>query len=190
MTEARKDPQAEDPASAAFIEESKNRAKTARAMINHCLDQLGDDDVWWAPAKGCNSIGIIAQHLIGNLRQWIVSGVGGAPDTRDRPREFRVERKTPKSGLQGELNGLLDQVVDTYSSLPPSELLQTRTIQGLNRSVLSAIYGTMAHLQLHTGQILYLTHLRLGEAYAEFPHPALTPSPRSPGSTNETTPRA
>ena len=84
-----------------FIEESKNRANTARDRINHCLDQLQDDDLWWIPGEGCNCIGVImpltlpSQHLLGNLRQWIISGVGGDADIRRRPREFVIEERTP-----------------------------------------------------------------------------------------------
>ncbi len=157
---------------AAFVAESKNRATEARSRINHCLEQLRDDDIWWIPAEGCNCIGVIMQHLLGNLRQRIISGVGGEADIRDRPREFRVEEKTPKSTLQRRLNDLLDQVIETYSRLRASELLEESRIQGFDRSVLRAVYGTMAHLQHHEGQICYITRLKLGKAYKERWKPA------------------
>ncbi len=34
------------------------------------------------------------------------------------------------------------------------------------------IYETMCHLELHTGQVLYLTRLRLGDEYVESWMPA------------------
>ena len=37
---------------------------------------------------------------------------------------------------------------------------------------LDAIYETMCHLELHTGQVLYLTRLRLGDEYVESWMPA------------------
>src|SRR6185312_10301828 len=56
--------------------------------IAACANKLSDDDIWWRPNDTSNSIGNLLLHLSGNVRQWIVSGVGGAPDARDRPREF------------------------------------------------------------------------------------------------------
>jgi len=156
----------------AFVEESKNRAAKGRDMINHCLDQLQDGDIWWVPAEGCNCIGVIIQHLLGNLRQWIVSGVGGAEDVRDRPREFRVEERTPKSTVQRRLNDMVDHVIETYAGMDTSLLLEQRRIQGSDRSVLGAIYGTMGHLELHAGQIFYITRLKMGKAYKERRRPA------------------
>jgi hypothetical protein len=35
-----------------------------------------------------NSISNPILHLCGNLRQWIVAGVGGEADIRQRPKEF------------------------------------------------------------------------------------------------------
>ena len=52
----------------------------ARGKMDHCLAQLADEDIWWTPQEGSNSIGVIIQHLTGNLRQWVISGVGGAPE--------------------------------------------------------------------------------------------------------------
>ena len=66
---------------------------------------------------------------------------------------------------------MLDQVEGTFSAVTAAELLETRIIQGNTISGLSAIYGTMAHLEQYAGQILYLTKLRLGEAYRSRPEP-------------------
>jgi uncharacterized damage-inducible protein DinB len=151
----------------AFLEESKNRVIKARDRINQCLGQLDDDDIWWTPGSESNSIGVIIQHLVGNLRQWILSGVGGEPDIRDRPREFRMEQKTSKALLQERLNDVLEQVVETYSRVDPAQLLQGRRIQGFDESLLSAIYQTMTHLDLHAGQISYIAKIRKGKGYVE-----------------------
>src|SRR5918997_2340993 len=47
--------------------------------IEHCLEKLSDEDVWWRANPESNSIGNLLLHLAGNARQWIVSGVGGGP---------------------------------------------------------------------------------------------------------------
>lgn len=156
----------------AFLASSLHQIDHARSRINHCFDQLATEDVWWAPRDGCNPIGVIIQHLMGNLRQWAVAGIGGADDVRDRPSEFHIAKESPKHELQTEFNRLLDQVAEVYAQVSGSELLAARRIQGFDTTALAAIYDTMCHLELHTGQVLYLTRLRLGEAYRESWSPA------------------
>ena len=56
--------------------------------IRHCLGQLSDEQVWQRESEAMNSIGNLILHLCGNVRQWIVSGIGGAKDVRQRPNEF------------------------------------------------------------------------------------------------------
>ncbi len=156
----------------AFMANSQHQLDHARNNINHCLDQLGTGDLWWTPRDGCNPIGVIIQHLLGNLRQWAISGIGGEPDVRDRPAEFRVEGRVEKGELQTQFNRLLDRVAAVYSNVGDSEFLDGKRIQGFDTTVLDAIYDTMCHLKLHTGQVLYLTRMRLGEAYRESWSPA------------------
>ena len=52
--------------------------------IRRCVEGLTDEDIWWRPNPASNSIGNLILHLAGNVRQWVVSGIGGAPDERKR----------------------------------------------------------------------------------------------------------
>ena len=156
----------------AFMSSSQHQLDHARRNINHCFDQLGTDDLWWTPRAGCNPIGVIIQHLRGNLRQWAISGIGGEPDVRDRPTEFRVSGRVDKADLQAQFNRMLDRVAEVYSTLDAAWILDGKRIQGFDTTILDAIYDTMCHLKLHTGQVLYLTRMRLGEAYRESWSPA------------------
>ena len=151
----------------AFMARSKYQIDHARDKINHCLDQLRTEDVWWTPRDGCNPIGVLIQHLMGNLRQWAISAIAGDPDVRDRPSEFDVVERVPKDDLQAEFNDVLDRVKEAYSHISVSDLLAPKRIQGFDTVTLDAIYDAMCHLELHTGQVLYLTRLRRGDAYAE-----------------------
>ena len=56
--------------------------------ISQCLEQLSDEEVWWRPNDASNSIGNLVLHICGNMRQWIISGLGGAADLRERDKEF------------------------------------------------------------------------------------------------------
>jgi len=162
----------DDPIGPAFLAESVQRIGRAREGIHHSLEQIRDDDFWWTPVNGVNSAGTIIQHLAGNLRQWITSGVGGAPDTRDRPAEFVAAPQAPKATVWSRLTNTLDEVTAVLTNLPPEALLETRRIQGFDRSVMSAIYSAVTHLELHAGQIAYLARMRVGEGYREFWKPA------------------
>lgn len=154
------------------LDESRYQVKNAHARIGHCLGQLQDEDLWWNPGEGCNCIGVVVQHLLGNLHQWIVAGVGGEADTRDRQAEFRVAENKPREALMRRLDERVEEVLETYSGLRVSSLLDERRIEGSDVTVLHAIFGTMTHFELHAGQIVYVTRLRLGRAYVERWKPA------------------
>ena len=46
--------------------------------IIRCLKLLSDEDIWWRPNPSSNSIGNLVVHLSGNVKQWILSGLGDA----------------------------------------------------------------------------------------------------------------
>ena len=83
---------------AAFILYSRNRlGKEFPAKIKQCVDQLSEEDIWWRGHESDNSIGNLLLHLSGNIRQWIISGIGGQTDARNRPKEFAERTHIPKS---------------------------------------------------------------------------------------------
>src|SRR3954452_23792908 len=72
----------------AFIQAANVGLAKGLHKITHCMLQLTDEQVWQRPRPEMNSVGNLITHLCGNLRQWIISGVGGSPDVRNRPAEF------------------------------------------------------------------------------------------------------
>ena len=54
------------------------------ARIERCLSELTEEQVWARGNENENAVGNLVLHLCGNLRQWIIAGVGGKPDIRDR----------------------------------------------------------------------------------------------------------
>lgn len=67
--------------------------------ISHCVGQLSDEQVWWRPREEMNSIGNLLLHLTGNVRQWMIAGLGTAKDVRNRPAEFSQRGSIPKEEL-------------------------------------------------------------------------------------------
>ena len=130
-------------------------------QILACLHQLSEADVWWRGNEASNSIGNLVLHLAGNARQWIVAGVAGAPDTRERAAEF-----TATSGSVSDLIVLfqtaMSEVGEALAQVTPARLDEPRRIQGIETTVMGAIYHVVEHFSTHTGQIVLLTKLRLG----------------------------
>jgi hypothetical protein len=77
--------------------------------IRRCLDVLPPEAVWRRTDEGSNSIGNLLLHLAGNVRQWIVSSVGGAPDARFRSGEFAAREGADANALFAALRATLDE---------------------------------------------------------------------------------
>ena len=127
--------------------------------IERCLERLTDEQIWWRSNEDCNSIGNLVLHLSGNARQWIVCGLGSAPDTRTRDAEFAQRDVLPRAELVDLLRSTLADVATTLRQLDPSTLLEKRTIQGSEVDVLHAIFHVTEHFSMHTGQIIMLTKM-------------------------------
>lgn len=128
--------------------------------IRACVTALPPDGLWKRPAPACNSIGNLLLHLNGNVRQWILSGVAGAADTRTRSAEFAADGGATATELLTRLEATLADVNAVLSRLTPDDLLQRRTIQGREVSVLEAVYHVTEHFGMHTGQIILLTKMQ------------------------------
>ncbi len=138
--------------------------------IERCLALLTDEQIWWRPNSQSNSIGNLLLHLSGNARQWIVCGVGAAPDARDRDAEFAQRELIPRAELSSLLRQTLREVDSTLAEFDPGKLVETRKIQGLDVSVLEAILHVVEHFSMHTGQIILMTKMLTQEdlAFYEF----------------------
>ncbi len=130
--------------------------------IERCLEQLSDEQVWWRANEESNSIGNLLLHLAGNVRQWIVSGVGGDRDARVRQLEFDQREAVPRGELLGRLRQTLSEVDDVLAGLDPASVLEPRRIQDCDVTVLEAVFHVVEHFSMHTGQIILLTKLLKG----------------------------
>ena len=111
-------------------------------------------------------MGNLLLHLNGNVRQWIVRGVGRSDGSRDRAGEFGARSGRAASVLMAELERTLGEVDRILASLTPENLLEPRSIQGRELTVLEAIYHVVEHFSLHLGQIILLAKLHAPGAIA------------------------
>lgn len=131
--------------------------------IRLALDRLSEDDVWWRPNPSTNSVGNLLLHLSGNLRQWVVIGVGGGEDRRDRQAEFDADGGIPKADLIAGLTRTVEDAAAALNGFPAERLLEPRHVQGREVTALEAVYHAVEHFSMHTGQILYIAKLRSGD---------------------------
>lgn len=142
----------------AFIERSRYYlVREYPTKIQRCLDVLPGEALWQRGDALENSVGNLLLHLSGNLRQWIVSGVGGAPDARDRAVEFAARAGDDAPALMARLRDTLAEADAVLASLDAHGLREHRRIQGRDVKVLDAVYHVVEHFSMHTGQIILLT---------------------------------
>ena len=125
--------------------------------IGRCLEVLPADALWRRSDADSNSIGNLLLHLNGNIRQWIVSSVGGAPDHRHRAAEFAATEGGNAKELFAHLRSTVDEADAVIAALTERDLASHRVIQGRDVSVFEAVYHVVEHFAMHTGQIVLLT---------------------------------
>lgn len=121
---------------------------------------LTDDDIWWRPVEGSNSIGNLILHIEGNARQWILGGVAGRENHRDRDGEFAARDGHSKAQLLTSLTASFRELGSAIMAVAPARLDEPRVIQGADTTVFGAIYHVVEHVSMHTGQIIQLAKWR------------------------------
>ena len=124
-----------------------------------CLDELDNQQVWWRPNENSNSIGNLILHLVGNVNQWINSGLGQMEDHRHRQAEFDERQVIGKEKLVSKLLMTMAMAREVISNLPEKELLRVRPVQTFEETGLSILIHVTEHFSYHTGQIAYITKM-------------------------------
>jgi uncharacterized damage-inducible protein DinB len=146
-----------------FIESSIKRLRQMSSHIEKCAAHLSDEQIWSRNGAHENAIGNLILHLCGNARQWIVSGVGGAKDVRDRDSEFAAQGDWTREQLLAHMNQTVTEAIAVLEALDLARLTESVSPQNHTVPVLEAIYQVVAHFQQHAGQIIYATKLMSGE---------------------------
>ena len=124
--------------------------------IRLALTAMPADRLWQRANESSNSAGNLVLHLAGNVRQWIASGVGGAPDVRHRDAEFAARDGAGLEPLLATLEAACAESVAVFDRLDAAALAETRLIQGRRTTVFSAIYHVVEHFSGHTGQLIMM----------------------------------
>jgi hypothetical protein len=149
----------------AFTFAIQDELDAALGRIRHCLGQLTEEQVWWRSRDDMNSVGNLVLHLAGNVRQLIVSGVGGVPDDRDRPAEFAARGPVPNAELLLRLTDAVNAAKDAVAKAGDAALLGKISVSRFDLTGLQAVVRCVAHFRGHTQEIIHMTRTILGERY-------------------------
>jgi uncharacterized damage-inducible protein DinB len=142
-----------------FIEQTLKSIDENTLKIKACIKQLDEKDIWFRHNEHVNSVGNILLHLCGNIRQWIISSLGGAPDIRERDLEFSTAGGFTKEELTTRWQDTMQEAVTVITDAIPENLLRHRVVQGSAHSGIGIIIHVTEHYSYHTGQIIFLTKL-------------------------------
>ncbi len=126
------------------------------AKIRLGVERLDEDQVWWRPEPGTNSVGNLLLHLRGNLSLWILHLVAGLPLDRRRAEEFRADRVHRRDELLELLTETVEECRGALEELEDAELARPVGAQGYSTDVLGAVFHAVEHMSYHTGQILWV----------------------------------
>ena len=146
-----------------FLRVARKELRQKLERIEHCLSKLTPEQIWSRQHENENAVGNLVLHLGGNVCQWIVSGVGGTEDQRDRDAEFSRRDPLPAAELMRRFRDAVQEADLVLARLSYRDLPAPRTIQGFEVTVLHAIYHVVVHFGEHTGQIIWATKRMTGE---------------------------
>ncbi|MEO1414215.1 MAG: DinB family protein [Bacteroidota bacterium] len=141
-----------------LIQETQRRLfEESIPRIKKCLSMVTEEEVWLSLNDATNSMGNLILHLNGNVRQWILSGLMGQPDTRQRQEEFdALPRSLEKTDLIHMLDQLEAEVREALEEVSPEDLIRKRSVQVFEESGLSILVHVVEHFSYHVGQITYI----------------------------------
>jgi uncharacterized damage-inducible protein DinB len=145
-----------------FLKASSSKLEQMADFMTACLQKLTDEQVWERPGAHENAVGNLVLHLCGNMRQWIMHGVGGAADVRVRDAEFSQAYGMTAAQLVDHFKSTVQEARQVIGSLPPEQLTDRTTPQGREVCKLEAIYQVVGHVHQHVGQVILLTKQMTG----------------------------
>jgi uncharacterized damage-inducible protein DinB len=131
--------------------------------VQRSVSELSNEQIWWREHESNNSVGNLVLHLVGNLNQFVLATFGGAPDTRDKEREFSERTPVSKEVLLQKLETALRDSDKILSQFNPDRFSETTVVQGRKRTYLEVLSVVLDHFALHTGQIIYIAKLKTGK---------------------------
>jgi uncharacterized damage-inducible protein DinB len=142
-----------------FISQSIIRIDENTAKVKSCMKELDDHEVWFYPNAHVNSVGNTILHLCGNIRQYVISSIGGQHDIRERDLEFSTKGGFTNAELVIKLSDTIEEAKSFIACVSHENLHRHRIVQKTSYSGIGIIIHITEHYSYHTGQIILLTKL-------------------------------
>jgi hypothetical protein len=153
-----------------FLTFSADKLLELAARIETCVGKLTPEQLWMRGSESQNAVGNLLLHLNGNVRQWILAGVGGQPDQRQRDSEFAAREGVSSQELLAALRATAEEAAEIIRKVPAPLMLQPLSIQNYDVTVMGAIYHVVEHFAGHAFQIMLLTKIFTGEDLGFYAH--------------------
>ena len=101
---------------------------TYMQRIAAAIELMTPQDLWRRTHDGTNSVANLLLHLEGNVRQWILAGLGGAEDHRDRGAEFAARGGLDAPGLLAPLRETVAAAAALIEDLDSKALARRFTV--------------------------------------------------------------
>ncbi len=139
--------------------------------IRVAFGRCGESEIWSRPNEHTLAPANQLIHLTGNLRQWVLSGIGDAPDTRNRDAEFAARSGGSKAEILAVFEEVVRESIEVIRGVRPAGLLRPVEIQGHVTTVTGALVHVTEHFSYHTGQLIFYVkqlHPEPFDFYADF----------------------
>jgi hypothetical protein len=144
---------------ALFTEVSCEKLDAMMELLARCMKRLSDEQVWERGGEYENAVGNLILHLDGNVRQWILHGIDGQADVREREEEFSTRGGISRTELMERFLATVEEAKAVIARTPVERMFERISPQPgrPDSSVLAAIYMVVGHVQQHVGQVVVLT---------------------------------
>lgn len=141
-----------------YLESVKKQMLYYKTIAEKAINQLEDEQLFFAANEDTNSISTIINHMSGNMiSRWTdFLTTDGEKEWRNRDSEFDSHlHKNDKAELMNIWNKGWDCFFNTINSLQPSDLDTIIYIRNEGQTVVDAINRQLAHYPYHIGQIVF-----------------------------------
>jgi uncharacterized damage-inducible protein DinB len=145
-----------------LTEYSVRKLRQQNERIGICLGQFSEEQIWRRGGENENAVGNLMLHLAGNVRQWILTGLGGQPDKRVRDYEFSAREGPAAPDLVSLLSSTVEEAATLLTTVTEDQLLGMYEIQNYPVSGVELVLHVVEHFSYHTGQIIFVTKAMTG----------------------------
>jgi Protein of unknown function (DUF1572) len=153
-----------------FLRVSAAQLEMLMGRIESCVVKLTPEQVWMRASENENAVGNLVLHLTGNVRQWILSGLGGAADHRVRDAEFAAREGADVGEMVTGLRVVVEEAGRVILGLRASALLERVVVQKMDVTKMEAVMHVLEHFSGHTFQIIFATKMFTSEDLGFYGH--------------------